>query len=390
MMLLAAKGTSLVGQEWTGPSRIFGLWNEVHPMELRLAPDGRGAVWLSGDSLPLQLHGQRGTSGWTFSEVLPDGSVSGTWTLADADQGKRASWANYNQSLGARSLLDSRPLPEPDLQIKLFQFRTTEGEWYLFIYPAPPARWRGIAWSTTHPKPLQVTGSREDQQFFLEVVDPENDEVFRLSFPATRTYPRFGWWSGRQPIPEKIRFRHRKAVPLKTRREASFTGELLVLEPDLDWPGWQSFARQHLEPVLRQFRQEQAEILRASRELRPFQRHAVRCYAWVTWSFLRDDLLSGTLHVATTWGPPVKHPFLVAKGYSRPLTLADIWSPQPLPRDISAMLPNGPESDPARHPVLELRPDGLYLWQDQPAHIPTARLKGNLPRNSPLYPFFGR
>lgn len=359
-------------------------------MELRIGPDVRGSLWVQGDSLPLQLVGQRQTGGWTFHEVLADGSVAGTWQWPDTDQGMVARWMNHNQTIGAKSPLSPKPLPSPDLQIKLLQFRTAEGDWYMFLYPAPPSRWRGIAWSSTQPKPLQVTGSREDQQFFIEVVDPESLETFRLSFAANRNYPRFGWWSGRQPIPEKIRFRHRKAVPLKTRSEATFSGELLVLEPDLDWPSWQAFSREHLEPMLRQFREEQRDILNAGRDLRPFQRHAVRGYAWVTWSFLRDDLLSGTLHLATSWGPPVQKPFLIARAGLRPMSVADVWRPLPLPRDVSALMTPGWESDPTLLPVLELRPDGLYLWQDQPAHIPTARLKGTLPRESPLYPYFGR
>lgn len=390
LLLLGLKGTSLSGQEWNGPEKLYGLWNEVHPMELRIGPDARGSLWVQGDSMPLLLAGQRQSGGWTFTEVLADGSLAGTWQWSDAVKGGMASWVNYNQTIGAKCPLSDESLPAPDLQIKLLQFRTAEGDWYMFLYPAPPSRWRGVAWSSTHPKPLQVTGSREDQQFFIEVVDPESMETFRLSFPATRNYPRFGWWSGRQPVPEKIRFRHRKAVPLKTRREASFSGELLILEPDLDWPSWKAFSREHLEPMLRQFRDEQRELLAAVPELRPFQRHAVRAYAWVTWSFLRDDLLSGTLHIATTWAPPVQRPFLIAKGAVRPLGIADVWRPLPLPRDVGALLSPGWENEPSLLPVLELRPDGLYLWQDQPAHVPTARLKGSLPKTSPLYPYFGR
>lgn len=384
-LMFGLKSTSLSAQQDEPALFYYGLWNDVHPFTLRLEQDLRGTLVYRGTVDTIRLEGKRTISGWTIAEVLPDGSLAGTWLL---DRGRIATWMNYNQTLGARALLDKKPIAVPDLQIKLIQFRSTDGDWYLFLHPAPPARWRGIAWSNTHPAPLQVLGAREDQQFQLEVFDPDKPGGFRLEFSATRKFPRFGWWTSQFAVPEKIRFRHRKVVPIKVSRWAGFTGELLMLEPDLDWPAWQAFARDQVQPVFAQYEQQRADLEHPAGIARPYQRQAVRCYVWVTWSFLRDDLLSGVLHVAPSWGPARQTSFILHDAHPLPVSVADIW-PSGLPRSVAELLPRTAPGDPAewRDRPLELRPDGLYIGPAPATHIPTAVLRQSLARNSWLLPY---
>lgn len=392
MVLFGLKGTGLPAQEWSPPVQLFGLWNDVFPFELKIDSSGNGTLHYESDPFPITLVARPDRPDPEWAEVLPDGSLGGIWTFPDREAGKRAEWSNYNQTLGASSRVDTRPLPAPDVQIKLFQFRCSDGDWYFFVYPAPPAKWRGIAWSNTYPTPLEVTGGQEGDQFFWDIYHEAGAQTFRLSFSATRTYPRFGWWSGTKPVPEKIRFRHRKSVRIGLRGQADFTGEMLVFEPQLDWPAWKWVDRNHLDPVVAQYAREKAAIGKFPDNRRPYYRHSVRMYAWVTWSFLRDDLLSGALHVASSWESPARYPFLISRQHAKPLTLQDIWAPWPVPRNIAALAMHPPFADqPATvHPVLELRPDGLYLWQDQPVHIPTQQIRGTLPKESVLYPYFGK
>lgn len=392
ILFVWVKSTVLEAQTLSAPIHLYGLWNDIHPFELTLDSELKGQVHFteSGDRIALQ--GRETLLGWDLLEILPEGSSSGTWHLSHIDKGKVARWSNYNKSVGATCILEDRPISVPDLQVKLFQFRSKDGDWYFFLFPAPPAKWRGIAWSNIHPTPLKVIGSRQDKYLNLDIYDPEDDKSFKLHFEHERPFPRFGWWTAETGIPEKIRFRHKKGVPVQVRKYLDYYREMLVLEPEIEWPSWIAFASEHLSKAQEDFRKEWQEYKKASVEFKPYQRQSARLYAWVTWSFIRSDLLSGTLHIANSWGAPVQAPFLVTPAISRVPSLADLWAPDPVPRWIQDQVQEVPFADKPNitMPMLELRPDGLYIWQDQPVHIATAQLKGTLPKESPLYPYFGK
>lgn len=386
VLLCVAQGTPLRAQPLTAPARFHGLWNEVHPFELVLDASLQGYAHFPESGERIDLRGRVVPTGWQLLEVLPDGGIAGTWELEHADGGARVRWMNYDQTIGATCVLSKSPLPAPNLQIRLFQFRNPEGDWYFFISPAPPGKWRGIAWTTTRNDPWPVLGYRQGDQLLLDVGEAGRTSAWQLRFDYDRSFPRFGWWSDGQGLPEKVRFRHRKAVPIEVRRYSDFARDMLLLEPDLDWPGWMSFAARHLASSREAFRREYQSMRVDVTTRRPWQRQAVRLYAWVNWSFLRDDLLSGTLHITNTWEPPRQAPFIVAPGYAEPLSLRDIFGPGPLPAAVASLLPSASAS-----PALELRPDGLYcLYGERSVLLPTALLKSTLAKGSPLYPYFGK
>lgn len=387
MLSLGAQNTALLAQGLQAPVHLYGLWNNLHPLELVIDSNLQGYLFFPDRRERIQIHGQDTGQGWLLHEVLPDGSLAGTWTLMHSDRGRRARWINYNESLGAFCSFDTRPQPIPDLQIRFFQFRTdSEGEWYFFIYPAPPDKWRGIAWSTTKPEGLDVTGIRAGDELDMRIYDDAGGRSYNLRMNMERRLPRFGFWKGQLLEDERIRFRHRKGLALEVIRVHDYYRDMLLLLPDIQWPAWKYIHKNHVDPARRAFRREGESWEEGRIELKPWQRQAIRLYAWVTWSFLRSDLLSGTLHISNSWDEPAVVPFLITDKSSRPLRLEDVWHPFPVPDHIQQKV-SAASVDPA---FLELRPDGLLIGRDERIHIPTSDIRGLLPKNSPLFPYFGK
>lgn len=382
------KGTTAYGQ-WTSPvGTFYGLWNGVHPMEVIIQNDNTGEVRYSDTGERIHLQAVPPAGELTFKEVLTNGTLAGTWRFS-VMQDQKAMWSNYNQTSGAYCVLSDSPQKTPDLQIRLLEFRTGDGDWFVFLSPSPPDKWVGIAWTTTSDSPFQVKGKERNKTLLLDLYHGEKPDSYQLQFATSRTFPRFGWWQGRAPQPEKVRFRHRKSHKTKIHRHASFYGETLILEPELTWPSWRSFANRWIKPQIDRRDLELRELTTASLEKQPWQRNAVRLYSWVAWSFLRSDLLSGTLHIANSWEEVSSIPFLISARHHQPLSIEEIWHPWPVPRTVQAMLKDSSLRN-TRVELLELRPDGLYIYSDHLIHIPTTLLRGTLPRESPLYPYFGK
>jgi hypothetical protein len=335
----------------------------------------------------VRIVGQATSRGWLLHEVLEDGSLSGAWSLSHSDRGRLARWTNYNETIGAFCQFDTRPQTIPELQIRLFQFKTErEGEWYFFIYPAPPDKWRGIAWATTMPEGLDVTGVRAGEELDLRIYNDEEGSSYNLRMQTERRLPRFGFWKGRSKEEERIRFKHRKGLTLEVVRLHDYYRDMLLLLPDIQWPAWKYIYKNHIDPARRAFRQEGAAWEEGLIAFQPWQRQAIRLYAWVTWSFLRGDLLSGTLHISNSWGVPVAVPFLITDRASQPLSLEEVWAPLPVPDAVLGRV----LSAAADVRYLELRPDGLLIGREDRIHITTSEMRGTLPTSSPLYPWFGK
>jgi hypothetical protein len=389
---IALKGTSIHGQELSAPVHYYGLWNGIHPLEMVLDSQLQGYLYFPGHKERIDLTGKETAEGWQIAEVLEEGEIGGFWTLNHSDAGRKASWHNYNKTLGGYVHFSPKPVMTPDLQVRLFQFDTPGGNWYFFIYPAPPDKWRGIAWTNTQVFPYEVTGEVIDKEFYFSVYDPESPLSYALQFTQTRQNPRFGYWRGKDGKTERIRMRHRKGISLEIQRNHDYYRDMLLLLPALKWDAWRDISKRHVDPMKRQYRKEGEFINEFKHTPRPFQRQAIRMYAWVTWTFIRENIMSGTLHLANSWGKPEVIPFLIDKDYDLPLNLQSIWEGHALPQEILALLSQHPGGSEAalKSMFVLLRPDGIYIGTNAEIHIPTAMLKGSLPKESPLYIYYGK
>ena len=383
LWLIFLKSTSLLAQGLSEPVHFYGLWEGFHPIEIILDDQGNGSLILADQPFPIKLKGQQEGDRWKIHEILPEGSISGEWIISPLNDHWLGEWINYNQSSGSLCVLFDSPVEVPGAFSVRFYFKDKKKRWSFTLFPLPRGKWKGIAWEASQGKLVSVTGEWRETGILLSLDDPDSGKVYELHFLTDRQAWRTASWSDQSGNSSRVHLRRFRTDPVKVTAFLDFSREILLLEPDLDWPSWASFIDFHLQTAQTAFEEEYHNMLSGVDGQVPFQRHAIRLYSWVDWSYLDRKMASGTLHIAGSWGPPQRIPFAIHRKDGI-ISLSDLWPEGAIPEDILVRLPGSEEEQP-----LRLDPFALYIGPpDHETTIPSSALLPLLPNRNPVRDVF--
>ncbi len=266
-------------------------------------------------------------------EVIPDGSIAGKWVIGPQSDHWLGEWSNYNQSSGSLCALFSAPVDVPRTFTVRFFFNDGKKKWSFILFPLPRGKWKGLAWEATQQKLAPVTGEWLASGILLSLDDPHSGQHHELQLLTDRQAWRSANWTDQQGRFQRVHLRKFKTDPVLVTAFLDYSREILLLHPDLDWPGWMAFLDEHLLPVRRSFEEEYHSLLTGHEVQRPFQRHAVRLYSWVDWSYRDRKMASGTLHIISSWGPFIHAPFIISRKEGI-MTLSDLWPDGRMPETV--------------------------------------------------------
>lgn len=375
----------MIGQGLSGPLHFYGLWEGFHPVEIILDEEGDGSLLLPDEPFPIQLHAQQQGERWKIHEVIPDGSISGTWVVGPQSDHWLGEWSNYNQTSGSLCALFAAPVEVPNTFSVRFFFKDGKKKWSFILFPLPRGKWKGLAWEVNQMKLTPVTGEWLASGILLSMDDPQSGQQHELTLLKDRQAWRSATWTDQSGRFQRVHLRKFKTDPVRVTAFLDYSREILLLQPALDWPMWEAFLEEHLSPSSLAFEREYLNLMTGQDVQRPFQRHAVRLYSWVDWSYRDRKVASGTLHVVGSWGPNARTPFTISKR-SGMVTLGDLWPGGAIPTAIQQRLTSTDPDQPVRLDPFEIHigPAGEEVT------VSIAELIPGLPRGSLLYDLFVR
>lgn len=379
MGLFWLKCTSLGAQEMSEPLHFFGLWEGYHPVEIILDEEGKGTLVLPNESLPVPLDGRGDGTRWKIHEVLADGQLSGEWVIRPQSDHWLGEWKNYNRTSGSLCALFATPVSAPQSALVRFFFKAGKQKWMFTLFPMPRGRWKGIAWEINERRLARVSGEWLANGILLDAEDVQSGITFRLNFLYDRQAWRSAAWTDDRGVTTRVQLRNFRTEPVEVTSFLDFSREVLLLQPSLEWPGWEAFFSFYLQPMEALLEQEYQRLLKDDLSRTPYQRHALRLYAWVDLSFLNSRLISGHLHVVSSWGDIKQIPFIFSKKQGR-ITLRSLWPDGELPDQVLEQLDGLGVDEPVR-----IDPFQLYIGQgERTAILSLMAIKDLLPRQHPL------
>ncbi len=372
----------MIGQGLSGPLHFYGLWEGFHPVEIILDDQGEGSLLLPDEPFPIQLHAQQQGDRWKIHEVIPDGSISGTWIVGPQSDHWLGEWSNYNQSTGSLCALFPTPVEAPKTFSVRFFFKDGKKKWSFILFPLPRGKWKGLAWEANQKKLTPVNGEWLASGILLSMDDPQSGQHHELTLLTDRQAWRSAKWTDQQGKFQRVHLRKFRTDPVRVTAFLDYSREILLLQPELGWPMWEEFLEEHLIPAREAFEVEYRGLMIDHDGQRPFQRHAVRLYSWVDWSYRDRKVASGTLYVVGSWGPTTRTPFTMTRKSGK-VTLADLWPDGLIPLEVKQQLISQDPNQPVRiDPIsLHIGPAGqevTLLVQDLIPKIPRSGLLHDL------------
>lgn len=367
----------------SGPLHFFGLWEGYHPIEITLDEDGNGALTLPDEALPIALDGRSEGGRWKIHEVLTDGRLSGEWMIGPQSDHWLGEWKNYNQTSGSLCALFADPVTAPQTLLVRFFFKAGKQKWQFILYPLPRGKWKGIAWEKNERRLSRVSGEWLADGILLDVEDQQSGIPSRLNFLYDRQAWRSAAWTDERGVTLRVQLRHFQTEPVDVTSFLDFSRETLLLQPRIDWPGWETFFSYYLQPMEAVLASEYQDLLTDDLSRTPYQRHALRLYSWVDLSYLNSRLISGYLHVVSSWGEVNQVPFTFSRKEGR-LTLRDLWPEGAIPAQILEQMEGLNVDEPMR-----IDPFQIYIGQgERTVILALSEIRDLLPRQHPLRSMF--
>lgn len=383
--LVCLKSTSLAAQGLSGPLHFYGLWEGFHPVELILDENGEGTLILPDEPFPIQLSARQQGDRWKIHEVIPDGSLSGTWVIGPQSDHWLGEWSNYNQTSGSLCALFSAPVDVPKTFNLRFFFKDGKKKWSFILFPLPRGKWKGLAWESTQAKLTNVTGEWLAKGILLSLDDPQSGQRYELNLLTDRQAWRSATWSDQLGRSQRVHLRNFKTDPVGVTAFLDFSREVLLLRPELEWPAWNEFLNLHIKLAQKSFDEQYYNLMKGQDHPAPHFRHAVRLYSWVDWSYRDRKVVSGTLFIASSWAPTRRIPFTCHKK-SGMITQKQIWPDGQIPEGLADRLG-------ALTNDLPIRIDPLFVHfgsAESEIIVPIKELTPLIPPRTPLCDAFDR
>lgn len=344
-----------------------------------LTESGQGTLILPDEPFPIQLSARQQADRWKVHEVIADGSLSGTWVIGPQSDHWLAEWSNYNQTTGSLCALFASPVEVPQTFNLRFFFKDGKKKWSFILFPLPRGKWKGLAWESGQGKLAPVTGEWLSKGILLSLDDPFSGQHYELHLLTNRQAWRSATWTDQSGRSQRVHLRKFKTDPVGVTAFLDYSREVLLLQPELDWPVWSTFLDNHLTLARQSFDAEYHQLMKDQAQPAPHQRHAVRLYSWVDWSYRDRKLVSGTLHIATSWAPTRQIPFAILKKTGK-LTMKDIWPAEGIPPEFADRLTGVEEESP-----LRIDPYSVYIiGPEKGVELRITELLPSLPAHSPL------
>lgn len=377
--LIWLKSTSLDAQEMSGPLHFFGLWEGYHPIEMTLDEAGKGELILPDEVQPITLAGRSDGTRWKIHEVLADGQLSGEWVVGPQSDHWLGEWKNYNQTSGSLCALFGDPVSVPQSLLVRFFFKAGKQKWQFILFPLPRGKWKGLAWEVNERRLARVTGEWLANGILLDVEDEQSGIPSRLNFLHDRQAWRSAAWTDARGVTLRVQLRNFQTEPVHVTSLLDFSREILLLQPSIDWPGWEEFVGYYLQPLEAVLEQEFKSLMTNDLARAPYQRHVLRLYSWVDLSCLNSRLISGYLHVVSSWGEVRQVPFTFSRKDGM-LTLRDLWPECAIPEQVLQQMEGMHVDAPMR-----IDPFHIYVGQgERTVILELSAIRELLPRQHPL------